>query len=77
MSTLSAEEAAYRMKIHQETLMEYIRKGLLPAAKIGRAYVLLEKDVMDFIVQQIKKQTALRQHRSVTIDDLQGLNHAS
>lgn len=78
MGTLSAEEAADRMKIHKETLMEYIRQGILPAAKIGRAYVLLEQDVMAFIANQIKKQTAVRQHRSVTTtDDLQDLSLAS
>lgn len=57
MTTLSIPEAAALMKIHPETVKVYIRRGILPAAKIGRAYVLLEDDVSAFIKKQIKNQT--------------------
>ena len=36
------------------------RDGRLPAAKIGRAYVLMERDVLAFIERQITAQTAGR-----------------
>jgi excisionase family DNA binding protein len=62
MNTLSVPQAADRMKIHTETMLEMIRKGVIPAAKIGRSYVILEKDVMQHIENQIMKQTAERQH---------------
>lgn len=60
MSTLTLIGAADRMNIHPKTLQDLIHKGKIPAAKIGRAFVLLEKDVMDYIEQQVVAQTAER-----------------
>lgn len=37
-----------------------IRNGVLPAAKIGRAWVMLQRDVPAYVEQQIIKQTAER-----------------
>ncbi len=60
MSTLSLYSAAKKMNIHTNTMMRLIHEGVIPAAKIGRAYVLLEKDVMAYVDAQIAKQTAER-----------------
>lgn len=60
MSTLDLRGAAALMNVHPRTVEAMARDGRLPAAKIGRAYVLLQDDVMAFIAQQIASQTAER-----------------
>lgn len=60
MSTLDLRGAAALMKIHPRTVEAMARDGRLPAAKIGRAYVLMERDVLAFIERQIFAQTATR-----------------
>lgn len=65
MTTLSAIEAAKRMNVHYETVLNLLGTGELPGAKIGRGYVLKEKDVDDYIEHQIQKQTAQRQHMHI------------
>lgn len=58
--TLDIHEAAALMNIHPETVLGLISKGMLPAGKIGRPYVLLKKDVMIHIERVIIQQTAAR-----------------
>lgn len=61
MMTLDLRGAAALMKVHPRTVEAMARDGRLPAAKIGRSYVLMERDVLDFIEQQIANQTARRE----------------
>ncbi|MDR7295461.1 hypothetical protein J2X16_000782 [Pelomonas aquatica] len=51
------------MKIHPKTVVDHINSGALPAAKIGRAYVMLTRDVMALITRQVAEQTAARMRR--------------
>ena len=60
MSTLDLRGAAALMNVHPRTVEAMARDGRLPAAKIGRAYVLMERDVLTFIERQISAQTAGR-----------------
>lgn len=60
MSTLDLRGAAALMNVHPRTVEAMARDGRLPAAKIGRAWVLLQGDVMAFIARQIASQTAAR-----------------
>jgi excisionase family DNA binding protein len=60
MSTLTVETAAERMGVSTKTVWGLISNGTIPAAKIGRAYIMLERDVMAYIEAQIVKQTAER-----------------
>ena len=59
-STLTTTEAAAILNVHTNTLARLIDTGELPAAKIGRSYVLLYKDVMQYIENMIVRQTAER-----------------
>lgn len=59
-STLSMIEAAGTLNVHPNTVARLIDSGELPAAKIGRSYVLLYKDVMDYIERLVIRQTAER-----------------
>ena len=51
------------MNIHPKTTLDLISQGVLPAGKVGRAYILLYKDVMAHIERVIIKQTADRMRR--------------
>lgn len=59
-STLTVPEAAEMLAIHPNSVFKLIDAGALPAAKIGRAYVMLAKDVLGYLDQQIAAQTAAR-----------------
>lgn len=58
MTTLDLQGAAALMKIHPVTLGRMINDGKIPAARIGRAYVMLERDVLGYVERQIAAQTA-------------------
>lgn len=60
MTTLNLVQTANVLKVHTNTVMRLILDGTLPAAKIGRAYVLMEKDVVAFVDAQVAKQTTER-----------------
>ena len=47
--TLNLEEAASFLKIHPETLRQKVKAGEIPGAKIGKAYVFIESDLVDVI----------------------------
>lgn len=59
-STLTTIEAAAMLNVHTNTLAKLIESGELPAAKIGRSYVMLYKDVMQYIENMVVRQTAER-----------------
>lgn len=53
--TLTLDEAAELLKTTAETVSEAIHNGGLPAARIGRAYVLVEDDVIAWLRTQYGK----------------------
>jgi len=59
-NTVDVEQAAELMKVHPKTVKDLINSGALPAGKIGRAYVLMTKDVLNYIENMIVRQTAER-----------------
>lgn len=58
--TLGIKEAADLMNVHPKTVEELIHVGIIPAAKIGRAWVMLTVDVLKHIENEIIRQTAAR-----------------
>lgn len=58
--TVDIHGAAKLMQVHAKTVLDLIGINVLPAAKIGKAYVLLKKDVMAHVEREIVKQTAAR-----------------
>lgn len=58
--TLNIKTAAEVLQVHPKTVEDLIRSCALPAAKVGRAYVILTKDVMAYIENQVCRQTAER-----------------
>lgn len=60
MSTVSVPEAASLLKVHENTVLKLIAGGDLPAARIWRSYVMLERDVLGYAENMIVRQTAAR-----------------
>ncbi len=46
---LTVEQAAGYLQVHKLTVYRYIRRGLLPAAKLGKVYRLFRRDVEAFL----------------------------
>ncbi len=53
---LRPSEVARLLKLNTETIYHYIKKGDLPAARLGRKYIVTEKDLDGFI--QRRKETS-------------------
>lgn len=58
--TVDINGAADLLKIHPKTVLDLIGTGELPAAKVGRAYVMLTRDILEHIQNAIYNQTAER-----------------
>lgn len=54
MRTLTLAEAAAFLKTTEETVSAKIHNEGLPAAKVGRAYVLVDVDVIDWLRRQYR-----------------------
>jgi excisionase family DNA binding protein len=70
MKTLTLEEAAALLKLHPEELRRRAKAGRIPAAKIGKRWVLVEED----LVNHIRSQYALRQWQALESDQPKGEN---
>lgn len=62
--TFDLEQAARFLKINKCTAGELAASGRLPGAKIGRAWVFLEQDLVDWLREQVKKQQQKRLNRN-------------
>ena len=65
-STVDICGASDLLKVHPNTVFKMISTGEIPAAKVGRAYVMLKKDVLDYVENIIIRQTAERMRRPTT-----------
>ena len=56
MSTLTLQDAVWLLKIHPVTLQDKARSGDIPGAKIGKCWVFVEIDLVDYIRSQYPRQ---------------------
>jgi excisionase family DNA binding protein len=56
METLTIEEAAELLKIHPVTLSEKVAIGEIPGARIGKRWVFVKVDLIEYIRSQYKRQ---------------------
>ena len=56
MQTLTLQEAARLLKIHPVTLLDKARGGEVPAAKIGKCWVFVDVDLIDYIRSQYRRR---------------------
>lgn len=61
MRTFNVDECAQFLKIHRTTVLELAGKGELPGAKIGRAWVFLEDDLVAYVRRCAAHQKAERE----------------
>jgi len=45
MAVMGTEEAAAFSGLHVETIRDYCRRGVLPSRRIGRVYLIEERDL--------------------------------
>jgi excisionase family DNA binding protein len=61
MKTLDIDECAEFLKVNSTDVSEMVGTGELPGARIGRAWVFLEEDLVDYVRTQIRNQRRERQ----------------
>ena len=61
MKTLDIDECAEFLKVKSTDVSEMVGTGELPGARIGRAWVFLEEDLVDYVRTQIRNQRRERQ----------------
>ena len=54
MNTLNLQQAADLLKLHPVTLQSKAKAGLIPCCKIGRRWVFIEIDLIEYIRAQYK-----------------------
>ncbi len=60
MKTYDINEAAEFLKIDRSTALELVGAGDIPGAKIGRAWVFLEVDLVEYLRDKVRRQTDQR-----------------
>jgi len=66
MDTLTLQEAAALLKIHPVTLLQKVNAGVVPGAKIGKCWVFVEIDLIDFIRSQYSRRALQGEHERNT-----------
>ncbi len=66
MNTLTLQQAAALLKIHRITLLEKARAGDIPGAKIGKCWVFVEIDLIEYIRSQYRRRALQGEHAEVT-----------
>lgn len=73
--TTDVQGAAELLSVHPKTVLGLIDDAAIPAAKVGRAYVMLVKDVLAYLEKMIVAQTSARM-RAPTKAQRQGPSRA-
>jgi excisionase family DNA binding protein len=60
MKTYDINEAADFLKIDRSTALELAHLGTLPGAKVGRAWVFMEDELVAYLRDMTRKQTQAR-----------------
>lgn len=64
--TLDIHQAAAMLHADEETVLTLARSGELPGTKIGRPWVFLRTDVLDFLRARVGSDTAQRKQAAAT-----------
>ena len=68
MRTLNLFECAEFLNIERTYALKLAGAGKLPGAKIGRAWVFLEDDLVEFLRAQVRDQMLQRQTEANEVD---------
>lgn len=64
--TLNAAEAAALLHADTETVLALARRGELPGAKIGKPWVFLRSDMLEFLRERVDLETEQRRRERAT-----------
>jgi excisionase family DNA binding protein len=64
VKTFDIHEAADFLKVDRATALELAGSGELPGAKVGRAWVFLESDLVDYLRDRVRRQTGERREEA-------------
>lgn len=67
VKSLDLDECAAYLKVDRTTVLKLAMQGVLPGAKIGRAWVFPETELALFLSDEVKRQQAER--RGATVAD--------
>lgn len=68
--TFDLTECAEFLCVHETTAQELAKNGTLPGAKIGRSWVFLEEDLVEYVRSEVRRQRAERQAESEVLRDM-------
>lgn len=68
--TLDIEECAAFLKVDRTTALKLAGSGDLPGARIGRAWVFLEDDLIGYLRLRVKQQQAERRNETIVDEGL-------
>jgi len=71
MQTLGIDECAEFLKVDRTTALKLAGNGTLPGAKIGRAWVFLEDDLVDYLRNEARRQARERQSKAIIQEELE------
>lgn len=74
MKTLDIIECAEFLKIERTYALKLAGEGVLPGAKIGRSWVFLEEDLVEYLRLQVRLQ---QRQRAVELEVESGLSLAA
>jgi hypothetical protein len=71
MKTLDINECAEFFKIDPTTATKMAARGEIPGAKIGRAWVFLQDDLVEYLRQQVRIQSRLKETEAKVDDQIE------
>ncbi|MFT4064387.1 helix-turn-helix domain-containing protein [Paraburkholderia sp.] len=68
--TFDIDECADFLKVDRNTALKLAQRGDLPGARIGRAWVFLEDDIVEYLRVRVRQQMVERQNDNVVDEAL-------
>jgi len=63
MTTLDLQQAAKLLHIHPVTLQTKAKAGEIPGSKIGKSWVFIESDLIEFIRSNYRQPSLQSEHK--------------
>ncbi|OJA86150.1 helix-turn-helix domain-containing protein [Burkholderia ubonensis] len=70
VQTFDINEAAAFLKVDRTTALSLAGSGQLPGAKIGRAWVFLESDVVAYLKREVERQSEERRRAAGILEEI-------
>jgi excisionase family DNA binding protein len=59
VKTLSLQEATILLQVHPETLRGWAKEGRAPGAKLGKSWLFIDTDLLDWVRSAYSSHTTL------------------